>query len=187
MEKPCWTLNHATDGIGRVYPQLKGFPRPLAPAHDADLDDLPHGRPLPDDLAFRTAVLAPDAICTDLISTTWSGLFGFLVSDRLRGLLGRFQLPPHQYFSAPLEQRKKAVGGYWWLYLPAPDLPLTDGMTPAEAEAVITADPVLGAADVLRVYSPPRYVNCYVGGPVRAAMEGAGVTGVRFGTAKLFR
>jgi hypothetical protein len=187
LERPCWTLNHATDGIGRAYPQLQGFPTPLAPAHDAALDDLPHGRRLPDDMTFPTAVLAPGAKCTDLISTNMSGLFGFLISERLRRLLDQFRLHLHQYFPAPLEQRKRSVGVYWWLYLPDPDLPLTDEMSPVEAEAVIAADPVLGAVDVLRVYAPPRYRNCYVGGPVRAALEAAGVTGVRFGTAKLFR
>ncbi|HVL12955.1 MAG TPA: hypothetical protein VM529_10345, partial [Gemmata sp.] len=115
------------------------------------------------------------------------GLFGLLVSDRLRGVLDRFRLPPHRYYPAPLEHRKRAVGGYWWLYLPAPDLPLTDEMPPAEAEAVIAADPALGTVDVLRLYAPARYRNCYVGGPVRAELEAAGVTGIRFGTAKLFR
>lgn len=186
MERLCWTLNHATDGIGRAYPQLQGFAAPLAPPHDAALDELPHGR-LPDDLTFPTAVLAPGAKRTDLVSTVWSGLFGFLVSDRLRGLLDQFRLPPHRYFPAPLEHRKRAVGGYWWLYLPAPDLPLTDQMVPAEAESVLAADPVFGAVDLLRLYTPARYSYCYLGEPVRAALEDAGVTGVRFGTAKLFR
>jgi hypothetical protein len=186
VERPCWTLNHATDGIGPAYPQLRGFAAPLAPAHDAALDDLPYGQ-LPDDMAFPTAILAPGATRTDLVSTNWSGLFGFLVSDRLRGLLDRFRLPLHRYYPAPLEHRKRAVSGYWWLYLPAPDLPLTDEMAPAEVEAVIAADPVLGAVDVLRVYAPARYGYCYIGGAVRAALEAAGVTGVRFGTAKLFR
>ncbi len=186
MERPCWTLNHATDGIGPSYPQLEGFSVPLAPAHDAAFNDLPDGR-LPDDLAFPKAVLAPRAKATDLLSTVWSGLFGLLVSDRLRAVLDRFRLQPHRYYPAPLEQRKRAIGGYWWLYLPAPDLPLTDELSPAEAEAIIASDPVVGNVDFLRVYYPSRYRNCYVSGSVRSGLEAAGVTGIRFGTAKLFR
>jgi hypothetical protein len=186
VERPCWTLNHATDGIGRVYPQLEGFAAEFAPGHAEALAELPRGR-LPDDMAFPVAVLARGAKPTDLLSSVTTGNFGFLVSDRLRFALDGFRLPPHRFFAAPLEHRGRPIGAYWWLHLPQPDLPLGEDTPPGEAESVISADPVVGTADLLRVYSPSRYRNCFVSGAVRAALEAAGITGVRFGTAKVFR
>lgn len=186
MERPCWTLNHATDGIGRSFPQLQGFSVAFVPSHDAALDELPRGQ-LPDDMAFPLAILARGAKPTDLISSVRTGNFGFLISDRFRAVLDGFRLAPHTYYPAPLEHKGREVGVYWWLHFPGPDLPLTEDTLPGEAEAVITGDPVVGTAQVLRLYWPSRYRNCYLSAPVRAALESAGITGVRFGTAKVFR
>ncbi len=72
MEKPCWTWNHATDGIGSAQPQLRGFATPLASAHAAAHNDLPDGQ-LPDGRGFPTTVFAPGARCIDLVITTRSG------------------------------------------------------------------------------------------------------------------
>lgn len=185
MERPCWTLNDATDGIGR-YPQLEGFLAEFARGHSNALDELPRGN-LPDDMAFPVALLAARAKRTDMISTVRTGNFGYLISQRFRDVLEAFQLPPHRLYPASLEHRRRAVDGYWWLHLPQPDLLLGEEMPPKAVEAVISADPVVGTVDMLRLYYPARYRYCFVSGPLRTALETAGVTGVRFGTAKVFQ
>ena len=112
---------------------------------------------------------------------------GYLVSPRLRALLEQFTLPAHRFYPVPMTHRGKPVAGYSWLQLPGPRLPLTEGSSAAEAEAAITAVPELAGVDLLRLYRPSRFAYCFVSDPLRRAVEAAGITGVRFGTAKLFR
>lgn len=56
-----------------------------------------------------------------------------------------------------------------------------------QAETVIGATPELASLDLLRLYRPTRLAYCFVSGLLRQAMGLAGITGVRFGTSKLFR
>lgn len=186
MRGPCWTLNYATEGIGRTYPQHQE----MGPGYDYDAADSVHQ--LPDDVLpdfepnFNTVVIHGHAKLTDMLSSAPIKNTGYLVSPKLRELLGRFALPPHRYYPVPMTHRGKLVAGYCWLQLPEPRLPLTEGSSVAEAEAAITAAGQAGV-DLLRLYRPSRFSYCFVCDPLRRAMEAAGVTGVRFGTAKLFR
>jgi hypothetical protein len=187
MRRPCWTLNHATDGIGRAYPQHQV----MGPGYDFAAPDSVHRLPydsLPEfEPNFNTVIVHGHARLTDLLSSAPVRNTGYLVSWRLRAVLERFALPPHRFYPVPATHRHKPVEGYFWLQLPEPRLPLTEGSTVEEAEAVVAAATELASLDLLRLYRPTRFAYCFVSDPLRRAMEGAKVTGVRFGTAKLFR
>jgi hypothetical protein len=180
-------LNHATQGVGRTYPQHQE----MGPKYDYDAPDSVHQLPydgFPDfEPNFRTVVIEPSAKLTDLISSAPIRSTGLLVSERFNGVLESFTLPPHRFYPVPMTHKKKPVKGYWWLQLPQPKVDLEESTPLAEAEACIEADPVYGAADLLQFYRPNRFSYCFVSAPLRAAIEAARLTGIRFGTAKLFR
>jgi hypothetical protein len=187
MWGPCWTLNNAADGIGRTYPQHQEMGRGYdynAPnsVHKFSYDALPEFEP-----NFNTVIIHGHAKLTDLLSSAPIINTGFLVSARLRELLERFALPLHRFYPVPMTHRKKPVDGYCWLQLPEPKLPLTEGSSVAEAEAAINAVPEIATVDLLRLYHPSQFAYCFVSDPLRRATESEGITGVRFGTAKLFR
>jgi hypothetical protein len=187
MRGPSWTLNDATDGIGRAFPQHQEMGR----EYDFDAPNSVHKLPydaLPDfEPNFLTVIVHGNAKLTDLLSSALIRNTGYLVSPKLRALLEKFALPLHHFYPVPMMHRKKPVAGYCWLQLPEPQLPLTEGSSVAEAESAIIALPDLTAVDLLRLYHPPQFAYCFVSDPLRRAMEAAGITGVRFGTAKLFR
>ncbi len=187
MRRPCWTLNNATDGIGRTYPQHQEMGR----GYDYDAPDSVHKLPydsLPDfEPNFNTIMIHGHAKLTDLLSSAAIRNTGFLVSRRLRELMEQFMLPSHRFYPVPMTHRKKPVAGYFWLQLPQPPLSLDEGTSVETAEAVITAAPELAVLDLLRLYRPSRFSYCFVSDPLRRAIESDGVTGVRFGTSKLFR
>jgi hypothetical protein len=187
MQGLCWTLNNATDGIGRTFPQHQEMGR----GYDYDAPNSVHKLPydaLPDfEPNFNTVIIHGHARLTDLLSSAPIINTGFLVSPRLRAVLEEFRLPLHCFYPVPMTHRNKPVAGYFWLQLPEPYLPLTEGSSVAEAEAAITAIPEMRELDLLRLYRPYRFAYCFVSNPLRRAMELAGITGVRFGTSKLFR
>lgn len=184
MERPCWTLNEA---IYRVYPQHQE----MRPGYDYAAPDSVHRLPydsLPDfEPNFNTIVVHGHARLTDLLSSSPIRNCGYVVSGRLRAVLERYALPPHRFYPVPATHRNKPVAGYFWLHLPEPPLPLTEGSTVEEAEAVITASTSLASLDMLRLYRPTRLAYCFVSDQLRQAVEEAEVTGVRFVRAKLFR
>lgn len=187
MRAPCWKLNYATAGVGSTMPQHQSMGRGYDYASPNSVHKLPYDA-LPDfEPDFNTVIIHGHAKLTDLLSSAPIINTGYLVSPRLRELLGRFMLPPHRFYPVPMTHRGKPVPGYCWLQLPQPRLPLTEGSSTADAEEALAADPALAALDLLRLYRPSRFAYCFVGDPLRRAMEAAGITGVRFGTAKLFR
>lgn len=187
MRRPCWILNNATEGIGREFPQHQD----MGPDYDFGAADSVHN--LPDDTLpgfnpnFDTVVIHGHARLTDLLSSAPIKNTGYLVSSRLRAVLERYALPTHKLYAVPMIHRRKPVTGYFWLQLPQPRLSLDEGASADTAEAAITAAPGLAELDLLRLYRPSRFAYCFVSDPLRRAMESAGVTGVRFGTSKLFR
>ena len=188
MRSPCWTLNHATDGIGRrTYPQHQemglGYDY-AAPdsVHHLPYDSLPDFEP-----NFNTVFVHGHARLTDFLSSAPIRNTGYLVSERVRVVLERFALPPHRFSPIPVMHRHKPVGSYFWLQLPEPRVPLTEGSTVEEAEAALTSSVELASLDLLRLYHPTRFACCFVSDPLRRAMEEAEITGIRFGKAKLFR
>ena len=186
MRVPRWTLNHATDGIGREYPQHQVMSRGYdyrAPdsVHQLPYDAIPELQP-----NFDTVVVHGHARLTDLLSSAPIKNTGYLVGPRLHTVLKRFALPPHRFYPVPMTHRGQPVAGYCWLQLPGPRLPMAEGSSVSEAEAVIVAAG-LTAFDLFRLYWPARFAYCFISDPLRRAMGAGGVTGVRFGTSKLFR
>lgn len=184
MVRPCVTLNDAI--VGRVYPQIQEWKRlpddPLATFGDLN-SGLLHDwtGPLP------TLLVAKGAKLSDLLSSGPTSHCGLLLSTKMRTVLEGFALGEHRYIPAPLEHRQQSVEGYWLLHLPAPVIPATEGISPTEMEALIQADPELATVDLLHLERPARYAYWFVSQPLKTALEVAGVTGVRFGTAKIFR
>jgi hypothetical protein len=187
MRGPCWTLNNATDGIGRTYPQHEVM------GHGYDYHAPNSVHQLPDDALpdfepnFNTVVIHGHAKLTDLVSSAPIKNTGFLVSPRLRQVLEQFALPQHRFYPVPMTHRNMPVARYCWLQLPEPRLVLTQGSSVAEAEAAISAVAELAELDLLRLYRPSRFAYCFVSDQLRRAIESTGITGVRFGTGKLFR
>lgn len=187
MQGPCWTLSEATIGTGRVFPQHQEMGR----GYDYDAPDSVHRVPL-DSLPafepnFNTVVVHGHARLTDLLSSGVIVVAGYLVSPRLREVLEGSRLPLHRFYPVPMTHRGKSVSGYSWLHLPAAAVDIRHDATPAEAEAAIRAVPGLAECDLLRLNEPDRFAYCFVSDPLRRAIEAAGITGVRFGTARLFR
>lgn len=186
MRGPCWTLNNDVD-VGRVYPQHQEMSRGYdyqAPnsVHHLPNDAIPNFEP-----NFNTVIIHGHAKLTDLLSSGPIVKTGYLISARLRSVLEQFALPLHRFYPVPLTYRRKPVDGYCWLQLPEPRLSLTEGSSVAEAEAAITESSELAKLNLLRLCRPSRFAYCFISDALRRAMESAKVTGVRFGTAKLFR
>ena len=187
MRRPCWTMNNATDGVGREFPQHQDMGRDYDfgaadSVHNLPYDTLPNFNP-----NFNTVVIHGHSRLTDLLSSAAIKNTGYLVSTRLRAVLERYALPTHQFYDVPMIHGRKPVAGYFWLQLPQPVLELDERSSVDAAEAVITAAPGLSGLDLLRLYRPSRFAHCFVSDPLRRAIESAGVTGVRFGSSKLFR
>src|SRR6185437_6507579 len=107
MQAPCWTLNDATSGIGRTYPQHQS----MGKEYDYGAPDSVHKFPF-DGFAkfepnFRTVIIHGHARLTDLLSSIIPN--GYLVGPRLRALLEQFVLPPHRFYPVPMEHRNKPV------------------------------------------------------------------------------
>jgi hypothetical protein len=187
MQQLCWTMSNASEGIGRTYPQHQA----MRPDYDYDAPNSVHRLPydaLPDfEPDFDTVIIHGHAKLTDLLSSAPIKNTGYLVSPGLRALLERFTLPLHRFYPVPMTHRKKLVAGYCWLQLPEPRLPLMEGSSIAEAEEAIAAVAGPASLDLLRLYQPTRFMYCFISARLRRAMESVGVTGVRFGTSKLFR
>jgi len=150
--------------------------------HNLPYDSLPDFEP-----TFDTVVIHKQAKLTDLLSSAPIRNTGFLVSERFRTVLLEFALPQHRFYPVPATHRGKQITDYFWLQLPEPKLPLSEASTVEEAEAVIMSASELAALDLLQLYRPARFGYCFLSDPLRRSMEAAKITGVRFGTAKLFR
>src|SRR5262245_1229111 len=112
MHGPCWTLNNATEGIGRSYPQHQtmGGDYDFDAAnsvHKFQYDAIPDFQP-----NFNTVIIHGNAKLTDLLSSAAIINTGYLVSARLRGLLEQFTHPLHRFYPVPMTHRNKPVAGY---------------------------------------------------------------------------
>jgi hypothetical protein len=187
MQNPCWTLNHATDGVGQAFPQHQV----MSDGYDYSASNSVHRLPLnavPEFTPnFDTVIIHGHARLVDLFSSSAIHNTGYLVSERFRLVLEQFTMPLHCFYSVPMLHHNKPVHAYYWLQLPEPRLALTDALSIGEIEAAIAAEPEIAAVDLLRLYRPQRYAYCFVSNRLRNAIESAGITGVRFGTSKLFK
>jgi hypothetical protein len=182
VHKPCWTLNRASDGA--KHQEMTAGYNYDAPdsVHQLPFDRFPDFEP-----DFNSVLIGSSAKLTDLISSVPIHNCGLLISGRFRSLLESFSLPPHCFYAVPMIHRKKPVPDYWWLHLPQPSIAIPDDASVAEVEALIESQPALKEVDLLRLYWPQRFAYCFVSDTLRRALDNQGITGVRFGTAKLFR
>ncbi len=163
----------------------------MTPGYDYDAPD--SIRNLPDTTIpafepnFRSVLLEDQAVLTDLVGAVPLPPWGFLVSQRFRAILDGFVLALHKYFPVPMVYRGHEVNGYWWLHLPQPDVMIPPDAPPIEAESIIQSSPELAAADMFRFSRPERFSYCFVSAPLRRAIEAAQLTGIRFGTSRIFR
>jgi hypothetical protein len=185
MDRPCWTLNEAADGVGE-FPQHQE----MTPGYEYDapnsvyklpFDDLPDFEP-----NFDTVIISRNSVLTDLISSSPIRNVGLLISSRFRSVLESFELPRHRFFELPLIHRRREVHGYWWLQLPHPKIVIPPDASQSRAEEIISSDPNIATVDLLRLYRPSRFAYCFVSGRLRKSIDEARITGIRFGTAKIF-
>lgn len=184
MRRPCSTLNDAI--VGSVYPQHQEWvKRPgetIGFAHELIAAALEHpSRPLP------TALIAKTAKISDLLSSAALSMDGLLLSAKMRTVLEAHIIPGSRFLPITVEHRGKPLEGYSVLHVPAAVFPITELTPPSEVEAIIELDSTFGSADLWRLEQPPRYAYWFVSQPLRSAIEAAELTGIRFGTARLFR
>lgn len=105
---------------GPIYPQASGMLpgydfNSIRSIHKIQDDNLPDFEPDLDSI-----VLEAKSKVTDLVSTVLS-FSGFLVSERMKGLLEQFKLPVHKFHKAKLYHRRKILDNYFW-FQPIGDL-----------------------------------------------------------------
>lgn len=184
---PWSTLHHSIEGVGTEIPQHQT----MAPDYDYQAIDSIRRIPpdgLPDfEPNFAFAVLANRAIPTDLVSSSPLASWGLLISDRFYELLKGFVLPPHRLFRCPMRHRGRELSNYGYLHLPHAPVEIDAAASAPQAEAKILAEPSLASVDLLHLIRPSRFAYFFVSAPLRSAIEQASLTGIRFGTSRLFR
>lgn len=61
-------------------------------------------------------ILCKKAKVTDIISTATINARGFLVSEKLKNILSKFQLAEHCYYPAKLIHKKNIINNFFWLH-----------------------------------------------------------------------
>jgi hypothetical protein len=110
-----------------------------------------------------------------------------LISRKLRTIFDQFNLGEHCLLEAPLKHRNKDLADFWFLFVAPVSLPVSNTASSEEVEELIQETQSLASVEIMNIDQPPRYAYCYIGDPLRHAIEEAKVTGIRFGTAKIFR
>lgn len=181
MRKPRFCLKPAIDGVGKTYPQhqeMLGAYDYSAPRSIHRLSQVMQGG-FPDfEPDFHTVVLHRRAIPTDLISSAAIPNVGLLISARLLALLQEFKLPPHRLYPVPMLHKGQPLEGYSFVLLPQPASLLTAATT-QEVEEGAEADPSLQGVSLLKLYRPSWMAWTWVDARLRAAIESAGMTGIK--------
>jgi len=187
MNLPWSTLNNDPSDAGCSYPPHQT----MGPHYHYEAKDSVHRIPF-DRLAefapnFDSVIFERHAKHRDLMASAPIRNCGWLISDRFLKLLSDFNLPPHRAYRIPVIQDRCTVEGYNWLHLPQPIHNLTETISISEAELTISREPTIADLDVLPVYTPVRFAYYFVSWRLRQAITKAQLTGIRFGTSKLFR
>ena len=136
---------------------------------------------------FHHVHFESNATRLDLIASAPIPHVGWIISDRFRDLILQFTLPPHRLYQLPVVQRGKSVDGYSYLHLPQVSTDLTETTTIQDAEKLLESRDEILALDVIPIYTPIRFGYFFVSHTLRQAIESVNLTGIRFGTSKLFR
>ena len=136
---------------------------------------------------FNTIIFEDGAKHNDLMGSAPIRHCGWLISNRFLDLLQEFELPPHDVYPLPVKQNGQPVDGYVWLHLPQTIHCLEDNMTIPEVESTLTSEPIVSQVDILPLYSPVRFGYFFISNRLRKAIERHELSGIRFGSSKLFR
>lgn len=187
MHLPWSTLNEDPTSTGCAFPTHQT----MGPHYNYDGDrsvyKIPSNQLAPFEPDFNDVVFESTAIHLDLIASAPIPHYGWIISDKFTQLLGDFTLPPHRTYRLPVLQDAKPISGYSWIHLPQPRMEITETASIGEAEKLIASKPELAELDVLPIYSPIRFGYFFVSARLRRAIETAALSGIRFGTSKLFR
>jgi len=110
-----------TDETGKVYPQIQK----LSPEYDNhrpdsiynylkkshEINDIPI-----DDPNLKSFVLHRYAKPSDLLSNAIIGGNGLFVSNKLKGILQEFDLPPHCFYPSKVLYKKETLDNYFWFF-----------------------------------------------------------------------
>ncbi len=187
MNLPWSTLNEDPTDVGCPYPPHQTMGANYDYQAEDSVHRIPRDRFADFEPTFKTVVFEPGAKRHDLMASAPIPHYGWLISARFLNLLSDFTLPPHRVYLLPVIQRGRAVEGYVWLHLPQPINTLAVSMSLREAEEKIASDTTIAELDVLPIYLPVRFGYFFVSRRLRQAIENAQLTGIRFGTSKLFR
>jgi hypothetical protein len=111
-----YTLSPAVDTTetGHAYPVVEspqGYDFNAGnSAHTLTYGAFPESNP---DLRFH---LAEGARLCDMMGQATISAHGFLISQKLKNILGTFNLVPHRFYPAPIESKGKTYS-YFWLHL----------------------------------------------------------------------
>jgi hypothetical protein len=158
-------------------------------AYDApnSIRALPRDNLFDGDVDFGTCIIESQCELTDLVSSAPLPPWGLFVSSKLKSLLQSFTLPIHRFYRLHVLHRDLDTQDYYWLHLPQPDLVIPDDSTITAAEGLIRGHEHLGVCDLVLLSIPSRFAYTYVSSPLVARMTADGISGVRFGTPRLFR
>ncbi len=184
MSRPRFLLKPAIEGVGKTYPQHQKMLKPYdygGPRSIHKLVACMVGEGFPNfEPDFNTVVLDRRAIPTDLISSAPIPKCGHLISSRFLELLQEFKLPPHRLYNVSILHKEKPLEGYVFLLLPHPES-LREAASTQDIEEGVEADPLLQGVSLLRLSRPSWMAQTWVDDKLKAAIEAAGITGVRIG------
>lgn len=181
------TLNVATEGIGRAFPQHQT----MGPGYDYDAPDSVHNlryHEAPDFVPnLETIVIEAGAKLTDLLSSVPLSDHAHLVSERLYSLLLEFQMPPHRYIPAPMVRKGYRVPGYGVLHVPHLQRVTGQEATPLEVSALLAAHDDTRELDLVVLHRPQRVNGWHISSRLADRLVHQHVTGIRLGRSKLRR
>lgn len=187
MQFPWSTLNNDPTVAGCVYPSHQT----MGPHYDYDgprsVYKLARDQLVDFEPDFNDVLFEPTAEHLDLIASAPIPHYGWVISNRFQDLLSQFLLPSHRLYRLPVIQNGKPLDGYSYIHLPQIPVPFTDSTSFRDAEAQLEAIDGVSELDVIPIYTPVRFGYFFISHRLRQAIEASELTGIRFGTSKLFR
>ncbi len=135
---------------------------------------------------FRYVELVPRVDLSDMI-TSVPIKNGWMISSKFLNVLQCHKLPPHRAYPLPVRQQNLDISGYHFLHLPRLPVAHIKDLSIPEAESALREREDIINLDVIPLGGGARYNYEFVSRDLRDAIETAQLTGMRFGTAKLFR
>jgi hypothetical protein len=104
-----------TEETGNAYPAVESYPdydfNAPNSVHKLDFREFPNFDP---DIRFK---LAKGAKLTDMLSQATISAHGFLINEKLKNAFEQFNIVPHKYYPAKIEDRNGNFHNYFWMHL----------------------------------------------------------------------